>query len=117
LTKRTGDEGEALAVDFLKEKGYTILETKWRFKHLEVDIIAQFLGQLVFIEVKTGSAEQVGEPEAWVTLSKQKRILNAAMAYISEGQHNLEARFDVIAVVLGTPQSIRHIEDAFSSSS
>ena len=48
-----GKLGEELAVDFLIEKGYEILETNWRFQKAEVDIIAQKENILAVVEVKT----------------------------------------------------------------
>ena len=36
----TGQEGERLAQAYFNNKGYEILQTNWRYGHLEVDIIA-----------------------------------------------------------------------------
>ena len=35
-----GKQGEEIAVKFLKNKGYKILETNWRLGKNEIDIIA-----------------------------------------------------------------------------
>ena len=62
-----GQQGEALAVTYLAEKGYQILETNWRFKRAEVDIIAKLGQVLVFIEVKTRTTDYFGSPEEFIT--------------------------------------------------
>lgn len=110
-----GKKGEQLAVEFLKNKGYTILETNWRFRRSEVDIIAKDKEILVFIEVKTRSYDYFGKPESFV--SKRKKILlqDAASAYMVKINHSWEIRFDIIGILMPTPKkiSIKHFEDAF----
>lgn len=110
-----GKKGEALACEYLKEKGYQILETSWRYSRAEVDIIALKKNELVFIEVKTRSSAAFGRPEEFVTPAKERLIAEAAFAYLEQNDHAGEVRFDVIAILL-PPQGgrqIRHFEDAF----
>lgn len=109
----TGQKGEEMAARFLEEKGYTILETNWRFMHLEADIIAEISKTLVIAEVKTRKSNYFGEPESFVTKQKQKNLIKAANAYIERKQLDLEVRFDIVSVVLNDNTSIKHIEDAF----
>lgn len=109
----TGQKGEEMAAKFLEEKGYTILETNWRFMHLEADIIAEKAKILVIAEVKTRKNNYFGEPESFVTKQKQKNLIKAANAYIERKQLDLEVRFDIVSVVLNDNTSIKHIEDAF----
>lgn len=110
----TGRAGEKLAMDFLKEKGFAVLETNWRNGRLELDIIARDGGTLVFVEVKTRSSNLHGFPEDSVDASKQDRICNAAESYIEQNQWQAEIRFDLISITLEGPDSgIHHIPDAF----
>ncbi|MDQ3046527.1 MAG: YraN family protein [Bacteroidota bacterium] len=110
----TGAKGENLAVDYLKSKGYTTLETNWRFKNLEADIIAKINDTLVIAEVKTRRSNYFGEPETFVTKQKQKNLIKAANEYIERNELDLEVRFDIISIVLGKDRmEINHIEDAF----
>ena len=51
--QKIGNDGENIATSYLIKKGYTILDTNWRYGHLEVDIIAEYNGMVVFFEVKT----------------------------------------------------------------
>lgn len=110
----TGKRGEAFALQFLLEKGYTLLETNWRFQHKEVDIIATDGSDLVFAEVKTRTSHRHGEPEEAVDLKKQRFLIEAADAYVNSKDLDVNVRFDIISVVLhGSVPDINHIEDAF----
>ncbi len=112
--KNKGDWGEKQAVLYLKENGFTILKTNWRFKKLEVDIIAQKGDKMVFIEVKTRGTNEYGEPETSVTIKKQRFIIRAANHYLIENDIDLEARFDIIGIVYKDNKIIvKHIPDAF----
>lgn len=109
-----GTTGEKIAQNFLKEKGYEILTTNWRFGSDEIDIIAKHNGFLVIIEVKTRSTNVFGEPEIAVTKQKQKFLIRATQNYINQHDINEECRFDIIAIVSKNGKNnIHHIEDAF----
>lgn len=111
-----GIKGEELAASFLRNNGYTILETNWRHNHLEADIIAVSNDMMVVAEVKTRASNLFGEPELFVTKQKQKNLRNAANAYMGYKQLDLEVRFDIISVILGKSEDqakINHIENAF----
>lgn len=111
-----GVKGEELAARFLKENGYTVLETNWRFKNLEADIIAVADGVMVVAEVKTRNSNFFGEPETFVNKQKQANLRKAANGYIQQKQLDLEVRFDIISVILAKNEEqvkINHIPDAF----
>lgn len=111
---KTGELGEKLALEFLVNAGYQILETGWRYKHKEIDIIAKDGDYLVFVEVKTRTENYWGNPEEFVTKSKQKFLIHAADAYINESDFNGESRFDIISVLLKNNNTeIEHITEAF----
>lgn len=65
-----GKQGEALAVDLLLQKGYSILHTNWTFQKAEVDILAQQDSTLAVIEVKTRTSAHFGDPQDFVTPKK-----------------------------------------------
>jgi putative endonuclease len=114
----TGTKGEELAANFLQEKGYDILETNWRFKNLEADIIAIFKNTLVIVEVKTRSNNYFGEPEVFVNKQKQRNLVKAANEYVQKYNLDYDVRFDIISIVIkGNPPIVNHIEDAFYASS
>lgn len=111
-----GKLGEQLAVEFLTNKGFSILDTNWRFGNDEIDIIAKNKNTLVIAEVKTRRSNFFGEPEISVTKNKQRFMIRATEAYIQNKKLDLEVRFDIIAIVLSPfERQINHIEDAFSA--
>jgi len=111
---KTGRKGELLALEFLRTKGYEILDTNWQDKKVEIDIIARFKGQLVIVEVKTRSSTVFEVPKEAVTISKQRNIIKATNAYIEMNSIDLECRFDIVAIVISNNNStIEHIEEAF----
>ena len=53
INKRAiGDIGENIAVEYLKKKGYKILERNCSSAGVELDIVAKYKNTLVFCEVK-----------------------------------------------------------------
>jgi putative endonuclease len=110
----TGKLGEAIAQSYLVSKGYTILETNWQSSHKEIDIIAQKDETLIIVEVKARKTAFFGEPEEFVTRSKQKLLVSAANHYIAKNNLDLETRFDIVSVLFkGNNHVVHHIEDAF----
>ncbi len=109
-----GKKGEALAVEYLRKKGFRIKHTNWRFIHYEIDIIAEDAGVLVVVEVKTRTNLSAGLPETFVTREKQKKLIAAANAYIRMKNLDMEVRFDIISVIVTEEKSeVIHIPDAF----
>ena len=111
--QNVGEMGEQTAVEFLKKKGYEILERNYRFQRGEIDIIAQKEEEIVFIEVKTKMRGAFGEPEDRVGITKQRQIARVAMGYLqAKNIFNVNCRFDVISVT-GVNREVYHIKDAF----
>ncbi len=109
-----GKKGEEIALKHLKKKHYEILETNWRLGKDEVDIITKKDETLIFVEVKTRSANFLVEPEVAVTKKKQGFMVRAANAYINEKDIDLEVQFDIISVVIYPDKfELEHIDDAF----
>lgn len=109
-----GTNGELLAVNFLKNKGFRILETNWRSGRKEIDIIAESLDCIVFIEVKTRSCALFGYPEEAVTPQKKSLLKAAAEDYFEQKACTKTIRFDIISIMQGSRAAeIIHIEDAF----
>ena len=109
-----GKKGEELAVGFLKKKGFKILDQNYRFKHLEVDVIAMDGEELVIVEVKTRNSDFMAGPEITVNKTKQNSMVKVANAYIEEQDLDVETRFDIVSIILNEKQcEIDHIEDAF----
>lgn len=109
-----GKEGEDIAEAYLIRKGYTILERNWFSTHKELDIIAEHLGWLIIIEVKTRTGYTWEPPEYAVNNSKIKHIVKAANHYICQHKIDAPVRFDIVSVVKEKERwQIDHFEDAF----
>lgn len=111
FNKIKGNKAESLAVNFLKQKGYIIVETNYKNKIGEIDIIAKDKDRYVFIEVKYRATLKFGYPRETVTYQKQKRIKLIASVYLkSKYLLNVYTRFDVIEILA---DKITHIQNAF----
>ena len=116
--KKVGGEGEKAAVKHLKKQGYKIIKTNFLVRGGEIDIIAEKDGYTVFVEVKTRTSEQYGNPVEAVGDIKQRRLLHAAQVYMMNNEVT-DVRFDVIGVsceVCGNKIKIceiQHIINAF----
>ena len=109
-----GRSGEEHAAAYLKNKGYKILFRNWKWGNHEIDIIAESKDFVVFVEVKTRSANFMEEPAKAVPVSKQKSIIRAAEGYIQRYRIDKESRFDIITIINKNEEFvIDHIEDAF----
>lgn len=109
-----GKRGEEAAVRHLRLNGYEIIKRNWTYEKYEIDIIAQNDEFIVFVEVKTRSSSQWGNPEEAVSKGKIKRIVEAADFYVKEFDIDLPVRFDILSVIWnGSKFKIEHIDDAF----
>ncbi len=116
----TGILGEKLAGDFIRKRGYRIIETNYRCPEGEIDIVARHEDHLAFIEVRTKRSLDFGSPEESITLAKQKKVRAVAAHYL-QTHENLPSlwRIDVVAVELnpkGKPSRIEIIENAIGES-
>lgn len=109
-----GNAGEQKARAYLVENQYKILETNWRYRKAEIDIIAQKENKIIAVEVKTRSSLQFGNPEEFINQKKIKMLVEALDYYVTSKDIDCNAQFDVISVYFdGKNYKIDHIEDAF----
>lgn len=107
---QTGVDGEDLAAEYLRSKGYDIVARNYRFGKAEIDLVVKKGNWLVFVEVKTRNGNGFGFPEEFVDKEKEANILSAAENYIYVNDSQEFVRYDIVAV-LG--REIEHFEDAF----
>jgi putative endonuclease len=112
----TGILGEKIAGEFLKKRGYDIIEANYRCPEGEVDLIARHQDYLVFIEVRTKRSLAFGTPEESITAAKKERLKNVAAYYLqAHDAFPQQCRIDVVAIELdrrGKPSRIELIENA-----
>ena len=114
--KQVGDRGENIAVDYLLNQNFEIIETNYRYGHGEIDIVAKERDVLVFVEVKTRKNLEFGYPVQAITKNKQRQVRKIAEAYLYEKKIiDTDCRIDVIAILFrkDLPPKITHIKNAF----
>ena len=112
--RRQGNKAENKAAEYLKSKGYRILERNFLCPQGEVDIIAQKDDAIIFVEVKQRSSKAFGGGVAAVTKAKQQKVGAAAMFYLKQYKKAYGAlMFDIIAITEG---KLEHIQNAFTPS-
>lgn len=113
-----GKEGERLAEDFLRNKGYKLVERNFRCPAGELDLIALDGRVIVFVEVKTRSGDRFGGPLEAVPPRKQRKMIESAQFFLSQKKlHHREARFDVVGISrAGARPVVEHVENAFELS-
>ena len=108
-----GKWGEDVAAEYLRSKGYAILERDWHSGHRDIDIIAIDKNYLVFVEVKTRQSDSFVAPETAVDYKKTRNLRQAINHYLQFSRLRLTPRFDIITVVgtIGKEPKINHIND------
>ncbi len=114
-----GKAGEEVAIQYLRQQGYQVLERNYRCRFGEIDLIARDGSTLAFIEVKTRRSQRFGPAAAAVTLEKQRHLVKASQVYLTRKRkaHEL-CRFDVVTIELDADRlHIELIKDAFQATS
>ena len=121
-TKTLGDTGEKIAKNYLREKGYKILDKNFRYSKLgELDIIAKRGNNIIFFEVKARMRKGLSEfkPEDNITRTKQKKLVKLAQIWLAK--HPAAAgdtgwQIDILAIEIYRDKSfdIRHLENAIA---
>ncbi len=112
----TGALGEKIAEEILVKKGFQIHFRNWRAGKKEIDLIASFDNQWVFVEVKSRRSNVFGHPEDAVDQRKKAHMREAAAAFLLQYPAAFPTlRYDVVSITFceaGEPECI-HYEDAF----
>ena len=110
--RKSGIDGENIAVEYLKKQGYAIMERNFSTKVGEIDIIAQDRDTIVFVEVKTRENAKFGQPIESITYQKVRSIIRTAQWYLTaKRKHDCPCRFDVIEILRG---EVTHTKNAFT---
>ncbi len=115
---RLGVDGEELAKEFLRRRGWQILDHRFTMGRLEIDLVARLGTIVAFVEVKTRLSRTFGSPLEAVTRSKQRDIARVAQAWIDRHRRPHDVyRFDVIGIERIRRGHLRvvHVEDAFKA--
>lgn len=115
-----GALGEELACQFLRRRGFKIIERNYTCPLGEIDLIARDGEVLVFVEVKSRRHLSAGEPLESITHHKRHQIIRTAKYYLARfGWHDRPCRFDAVSVKISADgeTSIETVRDAFAGGS
>ncbi len=106
-----GQLGEELAVRYLRQQGYVILERNYRCSYGEVDVVARDGDRLVFVEVRARRGTAFGSPEESVTPQKQQRLVTVAREYLQANDHvDVDWGIDVVAIEFASSGVLKRID-------
>ncbi|PJA97767.1 MAG: YraN family protein [Ignavibacteriales bacterium CG_4_9_14_3_um_filter_30_11] len=116
--KKIGNKGEELAAELLTKKNYKIIDKNYRFGKGEIDIICEDTESknLVFVEVKSRTNLNFGDPIFALTKRKMAQLRKIADSYLYEKKlDDIDCRFDVITILykLKEKPEIKHYKNAF----
>jgi putative endonuclease len=112
--RKTGNKGEEVAAEYLAKKGYEILARNYREKYGEIDIVARckVKGEsfVVFVEVKTKTEGEYGEPWEMINKHKLKQITNMGHLWCIQNHYHGLVRIDVVGVWLDMKGEVERVE-------
>jgi putative endonuclease len=106
--------GEDIATDYLKKKGYKIIERNFRKGYGEIDIISTFQNTLVFVEVKTRTTSLYGGAIEAISYGKMQKLIRTCEYYKMLHPKFPDAmRIDAVLIDLvnGEAKNMQHIEN------
>lgn len=119
--KALGRLSEEAACRYLSRQGYHIIETNYRLRMGEIDVIARQGDTVAFVEVKARQDRRFGEPFEAVGPRKQAKLRSMAGLWLAAHQQDeqyreCQFRFDVISIIAdkeGGVLELSHLQDAF----
>ena len=122
---QVGAFGEQITVNYLKNKGFTVLDTNYLKKWGEIDVVARETvgnNQIIrFVEVKTVSYEtktdldravthETWRPEENVHYKKIQRMNRAIESWLQENNCDLDWQIDIAAVRIVTRERFASVK-------
>ncbi|MCU0679132.1 MAG: YraN family protein [Planctomycetes bacterium] len=112
--QKIGKFGEQVAVEYLKKKGYEIMDLNYRYSNQEIDVIAKIKEKIVFFEVKTRTSAKMGLAEDNLNRKKIKNLKIALKAYLAYKNLDPEqAQIDFLAIDLDKLKNSAKIKHYF----
>ena len=109
-----GDRAEQIAAAYLQDQGLAVIESRYRCRWGEIDLILRDRDTLVFAEVRLRSSKIFGGAAYSVDRRKQAKIIATARHYLAATKE-AACRFDVVLLERIDPPRIEWIRDAFSA--
>ena len=113
--RERGEAAERLAENYLRERGLKLVERNFHSRKGEIDLVMQDGGHLIFVEVRLRRNDHFGSAAESITLTKQRRVINAASYFLQcrRQWRDSPCRFDVLTVSGRSHEEIGWIRDAF----
>ena len=93
-----GRWGEEQAAQFLRRRGFKLLEAGWQCRFGEIDLIVTKGNYICFVEVKLRRDDRFAQAREFVDRRKQQRLRTSAQLYLAEHSSDLQPRFDVVEI-------------------
>lgn len=108
-----GERGEGMAVEYLRAKGYAILQRNVRFPYGEIDIVTRFKDEIVFVEVRTRTIGKILPADCTVGPNKLRKLTACAEAWADSRSYRGFMRIDLIAITIDKEKHVKieHIEN------
>lgn len=99
-TREQGEYTENLACQYLKNKGFKLIEKNFNCRVGEIDLIMKDNDNLVFVEVRYRRNNDFGSGAESITASKQSKLIKTASLYLQQHAklNKLPSRFDVVSI-------------------
>jgi putative endonuclease len=110
----SGDRAEQIAAAYLQDQGLSVIESRYRCRWGEIDLILRDKDTLVFAEVRLRRSKSFGGPAESVDRRKQERIIATARHYLAATRES-PCRFDVVLLERVDPPRLEWIRDAFQA--
>jgi putative endonuclease len=109
-----GQAAEQLAATWLQQQGLKLLESNYRSRFGEIDLIMQDGKETVFVEVRLRSSNSFGGAGASITPAKQQKLARTAEDY--QQRHGVTpCRFDAVLLESLDSRHLQWIRNAFES--
>lgn len=99
-TQQIGSGAELYARDYLEKRGLICIDTNFRCKGGEIDLIMRDQEYVVFVEVRYRTEVDLANILETITVPKQQRIIFAAKQFLLKQQwlDKVDCRFDVLCL-------------------
>lgn len=109
----SGAQAEHIARAFLERRGLKTLDSNWRCRFGELDLVCQEGDMIVFVEVRLRTNSRFGSAADSIHGAKRNRLLAAARLYLARGPER-PCRFDAVLLDSLDPDRVEWIRDAFA---
>lgn len=100
--KIRGLSGESIALAYLQDRGFCLIERNWSCRLGEIDLIVERNGEIRFIEVKLRRTMEYGYPEGSITYTKLRHLSRAIECWIKD-QQQPPTRYQADAIAIYAP--------------